>query len=613
MKIHLLLFVAILFISQNLSGQVIFDANFESGNINTITTTDSITYTVTTKQDIGGRWFYFRIRNVKNRFVKVNITTTDVKRAVYSYNNRDYTRFTAAESPQSRVFQKTFEQDTVYVAYYIPYNYSYLQERLAEWDQSPFVSIDTIGFTLRNLPLQEMRITDYQVPDSVKQRVWIHARTHPGETPTSWQFDGLVSKLLGNDEVMAEYRKRVVFHTIPFTNPDGVYYGRSRTNFDGVDVESNWNKPDNETTQEVKLLKGRMGWINNQKVLSVFSNLHSQASPFCTFWIHTAASTSDYFYRRQIQFANLNTSNNPYFVPSDYSFSSLSMTFPEGWLWSNHGDKVLALTYETPYDFYSSGGLVTNDNLKWLGERLLYSIAEFLEISHPKYLLLDNKDLVTNWRTETAGLEFFSDNYNSAYYPDNFGSLSYETETIQPGNYEVWGWWPSSPANATNTRMTVNSGTETITKFIDQRFNGARWNLLGNVNLRNSGVINIAISDSASGRIVADAFKIVYKGVPTSAEELFEEKDFVMYQNYPNPFNGTTTIKFYLREGSKVKLRVYNALGELIASLIDEELGEGNHQVVFDTNNLNNIASGVYYLQLITNKHSETKGMLLLK
>jgi hypothetical protein len=161
--------------------------------------------------------------------------------------------------------------------------------------------------------------------------------------------------------------------------------------------------------------------------------------------------------------------------------------------------------------------------------------------------------------------------------------------------------------------MTINSGIETITKFIDQRFNGAKWNLLGNINLRNTGGINVAISDSASGRIVADAFKIIYKGVPTSAEPISEDKNFEMYQNYPNPFNGTTTIKFYLREGSRVKLRVYNALGELIASLIDEELGEGNHQVIFDTNNLNNIASGVYYLQLITNKHSETKGMLLLK
>jgi len=612
MKKIYLLFLLILLIPKGLTGQVQFDANFESGNINTVTTTDSVTFNVTTKEDIGGRWFYFRIRNVKNRFVKVNITNTDVKRGVYSYNNKDYIRFTDTESPANHVFQKTYEQDTVYVSYYTPYNFSYLQQRLATWNQSPFVRIDTIGYTLRNLPLQEMRITDSSVPDSAKLRVWIHARTHPGETPSSWHLDGLVEKLLQDDEVMAEYRKKMIFHTIPFTNPDGVYYGRSRTNFDGVDVESNWNRADSQTCREVALLKARMGWINDQKVLSVFSNLHSQATNSCTFWIHTASSTSVRFYRRQLQFANLNTSNNPYFVPGNYSFSSLSSTFPEGWLWNNHGENVLALTYETPYDWYPQGDLVTNENLKWLGEHQLFAIAEFLEISHPKYILLDNKDFVSNWRIDSTGNEFFSNDYSAAYQSDNFGSINYETEQIQPGNYEVWGWWPSNSANANNTRMTVNSGSETITKFVDQRFNGAKWNLLGRVNLRNTGRINIAVSDSATGRIVADAFKIIYKGAPTYAEAFTEEKNFVMYQNYPNPFNGTTTIKFYLKESGKVKLRVYNTLGELIVNLVDEELGEGNHQIIFDTNNLN-IASGVYYLQLITNKHSETKGMLLLK
>ena len=97
--------------------QISFDANFESGNINTVSTTDSISYTVTTISDIGSRWFYFRIKGVKNRFIRVTITSTDVNRPMYSYNNRDFTRFTASESPSLRMFQKTFTEDTVYVSY----------------------------------------------------------------------------------------------------------------------------------------------------------------------------------------------------------------------------------------------------------------------------------------------------------------------------------------------------------------------------------------------------------------------------------------------------------------------------------------------------------------
>ncbi|PJB00957.1 MAG: hypothetical protein CO127_06255, partial [Ignavibacteria bacterium CG_4_9_14_3_um_filter_36_18] len=57
--------------------QVTFDANFESGNINTATTTDSINYEVTTREDIGGRWFYFRISGVLNKYLRVHVTNSD--------------------------------------------------------------------------------------------------------------------------------------------------------------------------------------------------------------------------------------------------------------------------------------------------------------------------------------------------------------------------------------------------------------------------------------------------------------------------------------------------------------------------------------------------------
>ena len=245
--------------------QVSFDANFESGNIYTVATTDSISYTVTTKSDIGGRWFYFRIKGVENKFIRVTITSTDVNRPMYSYNNRDFTRFTSSESPSLRMFQKTFTEDTVYVAYYTPYNYSFLQERLAEWKLNPFTKIDTLGITDKGLPIQQITITDPSVPSTNKHRVWIHARTHPGETPSSWHFDGIVQKLLSNDDVISYYRQNVIFHLIPFTNPDGVYYGRSRTNFSGIDVERDWNKSELETCKEVKILKQRMTQINSER------------------------------------------------------------------------------------------------------------------------------------------------------------------------------------------------------------------------------------------------------------------------------------------------------------------------------------------------------------
>ncbi|MDP3684162.1 MAG: M14-type cytosolic carboxypeptidase, partial [Ignavibacteria bacterium] len=104
----------IILISCSSFAQVTFDANFESGNLKSVTILDSTNYLVTTNEDIGGRWFYFRISGVQNKFIKVTVSNSDVKRAVYSYDNKTFTRFSASESPATKTFQKTYEQDTVY-------------------------------------------------------------------------------------------------------------------------------------------------------------------------------------------------------------------------------------------------------------------------------------------------------------------------------------------------------------------------------------------------------------------------------------------------------------------------------------------------------------------
>ena len=610
----IIIFTLILLLSSTSFSQVAFDANFESGNINTVSTTDSTNYTVTTTTDIGGRWFYFRITGVKNRFIRVTITTSDVNRPIYSYNNRDFTRFTASESPTLRMFQKTFTEDTVYVAYYTPYNYSYLQERIAEWKQNQFVKVDTLGITDKNFPIQQITITDPSIPNVNKHRVWIHARTHPGETPSSWHFDGIVQKLLSSDEVISYYREKVIFYLIPFTNPDGVYYGRSRTNFSGVDVESNWDRPDAETCKEVKILKQRMSAINSEKVLEVFNNLHSQAVSYCTFWIHTASSTSARFYRRQYQFANLNTSDNPYFVPTDYSESNLLPKFPEGWLWNNHGEQVLALTYETPYDKYSTGTWVTNENLIEIGQRNVYAIAEYLEISHPKWYILDNKNAVIagTWNIDTTGLEFYSDNFLTAPIGNSNSTIEYRTQTLAPGIYDIYGWWPSNSGYSYSTRFAINSGGNEILIDKTQRTNGGQWNFLSEATLNSNGTISIKMSNNTTGVVAADAFRILFRGPVSAVEDEISPKDFILYQNYPNPFNAQTTIRFSLNNPSKVQLKIFNSVGELVETLVDQELGSGTHEVIFDTQK-NNLASGIYIYHLRVNDKIATKKLMLLK
>jgi hypothetical protein len=87
-------------------------------------------------------------------------------------------------------------------------------------------------------------------------------------------------------------------------------------------------------------------------------------------------------------------------------------------------------------------------------------------------------------------------------------------------------------------------------------------------------------------------------------------KEFTLYQNYPNPFNPTTIIKFALPVDSRVKINVYNALGQLVETLVDREMESGYHEVNFDASRY---SSGVYLYRLQTDNYLSVKKMVILK
>jgi hypothetical protein len=86
--------------------------------------------------------------------------------------------------------------------------------------------------------------------------------------------------------------------------------------------------------------------------------------------------------------------------------------------------------------------------------------------------------------------------------------------------------------------------------------------------------------------------------------------DFALKQNYPNPFNPTTTIDFRIADVRFVSLKVYNVLGNEVATLVNEEKPAGNYTVTF---NASSLSSGTYFYKLQTGSFIETKKMILLK
>jgi hypothetical protein len=95
-----------------------------------------------------------------------------------------------------------------------------------------------------------------------------------------------------------------------------------------------------------------------------------------------------------------------------------------------------------------------------------------------------------------------------------------------------------------------------------------------------------------------------------AADEVNPPSTFELYQNYPNPFNPSTKISWQYPVAGHQSIKVYDVLGNEVATLVDEHKTAGSYEVEFDASNL---SSGVYLYKLQAGNFVETKKMILLK
>jgi photosystem II stability/assembly factor-like uncharacterized protein len=163
------------------------------------------------------------------------------------------------------------------------------------------------------------------------------------------------------------------------------------------------------------------------------------------------------------------------------------------------------------------------------------------------------------------------------------------------------------------------------TSYVVQTTNGgASWTLQSIPCDYN--ISSIFFIDQNNGWLIGDGGCIAHTttgGNVTSVEDETEISDqFTLHQNYPNPFNPSTKIKFTIPvvtlsgvEGSQVQLKVYDILGNEIATLVNEEQSPGEYEVEFSASggNAYSLPSGMYFYQLKAGNFIQTKKMLLLK
>lgn len=127
-----------------------------------------------------------------------------------------------------------------------------------------------------------------------------------------------------------------------------------------------------------------------------------------------------------------------------------------------------------------------------------------------------------------------------------------------------------------------------------------------------------------TGTIYFDNLRLNYSDPPVSVKLIDESPtSFALFQNFPNPFNPTTIIRYSIPEietnvsatknlspHGLTTLKIYNILGQEIATLVNTSQTSGNYEVTFDASNL---ASGVYYYTLKTSSFVKSKKMILLR
>jgi PKD repeat protein len=197
---------------------------------------------------------------------------------------------------------------------------------------------------------------------------------------------------------------------------------------------------------------------------------------------------------------------------------------------------------------------------------------------------------------------------------------------VQPDNSVTLSWLPSTDDHTPGPAITydlviVRNGThvpvgdlqkvgqDIITRLPEPGNISAvvEWSLAGLTDGQYQWQLRAVDAAYVGSQVALGEFNIGVVSVDGDNELPF---NFSLEQNYPNPFNPATTIKYSIPSSGQVTLKIFDALGEQVALLINEYRQAGNYILSFDGKNL---SSGVYFYQLTAGNLIDTKKMILMK
>jgi len=219
--------------------------------------------------------------------------------------------------------------------------------------------------------------------------------------------------------------------------------------------------------------------------------------------------------------------------------------------------------------------------------------------------------------------------HNNEIYGTTFGMF----KLVNNDWTKIASGFPGGLGITAGTKGSISMGTKIFTYYYDiitqsakifvSDNNGSNWSEAGN-NLPTaitSSLNNfLAVTQDylycyiSSSQAVTGVYRLKINSTSAIEDENISS-DFSLEQNYPNPFNPETTISYKLQVASNVSLKVYDVLGNEVATLRFQLKQQGNYKVMFNvkTPYMASLPSGIYFYTLKAGSFSSTKKMLLIK
>lgn len=164
----------------------------------------------------------------------------ELKTVAISDDGRTWKTVPTESLPGNRVqLHVQMRTSQLYVARIEPYRLSDLERFLGSIRASRVVQITPIGKTVAGRELEIVRIGNPDAP----YRVFVRARAHPWESGSNWVAQGLIQRLLKDDDESRRFLSVYTVSVLPMANKDGVARGGTRFNLRGKDLNREWNKP----------------------------------------------------------------------------------------------------------------------------------------------------------------------------------------------------------------------------------------------------------------------------------------------------------------------------------------------------------------------------------